>query len=140
MLDHGRLTVWWRGRRWADDRGDASIQMAIVYPFVLLAAIAVIQASLWYYARQIALTAAREGVTAARTYQAGPADGTARARKVLGRTAGDSLRSVSVSASSDGERVRVQVSGVAQSMIPGIEGLTITQSAAGPVERWVPGP
>lgn len=137
MRDHDRLTDWWRGRRWADDRGDASIQMAIVYPFVLLAAIAVIQASMWYYARQIALTAAREGVTAARNYQAGPADGTARARLVLGRTAGDSLRSVSVSASSDGERVRVQVRGVAQSLVPGVPGLTITQSASGPAERWV---
>ncbi|MFG2691598.1 TadE/TadG family type IV pilus assembly protein [Streptomyces sp. NPDC048405] len=140
MPSHTRLTAWWRRRRQADDRGDASIQMAIVYPFVLLAAITVIQASMWYYARQIALTAAREGVTAARVYQAGPGDGTARARQVLGRTAGDSLRSVSVSASSDGERVRVRVSGTAQSMIPGVAGLTITQSASGPVERWVPGP
>jgi Flp pilus assembly protein TadG len=138
MLDHERLAAWWRGRRWADDRGDASIQMAIVYPFVLLATIAVIQASMWYYARQIALTAAREGVTAARAYRAGPGDGTARAREVLGRTAGDSLRSPSVTAGSDGERVRVQVSGIAQSMIPGVPGLTITQSASGPVERWVP--
>ncbi|MER7056567.1 TadE family protein [Streptomyces sp. NPDC000351] len=137
MPANTRLAEWWRGRRWADDRGDASIQMAIVYPFVLLAAIAVIQASMWYYARQIALTAAREGVTAARAYQAGPADGTARARQVLGRTAGDSLRSVSVSAGSDGERVRVQVSGVAQSLLPGVPGLTITQSASGPAERWV---
>ncbi|MGA5284868.1 TadE family protein [Streptomyces griseoincarnatus] len=137
MLDRARLTAWWRGRRWADDRGDASVQMAIVYPFVLLATIAVIQASMWYYARQIALTAAREGVTAARVYRAGPADGAARARQVLGRTAGDSLRSLSVSASSDGERVRVQVTGVAQSMIPGMSGLTVTQSASGPVERWV---
>ncbi|MEU9221946.1 TadE family protein [Streptomyces sp. NPDC048376] len=140
MPANGRLTAWWQRRRRSDDRGDASIQMAIVYPFVLLAAIAVIQASMWYYARQIALTAAREGVTAARAYQAGPADGTARARQVLGRTAGDSLRSLSVSARSDGERVRVQVSGTTQSMIPGIEGLAITQSASGPVERWVPGP
>ncbi|MEU3735381.1 TadE family protein [Streptomyces sp. NPDC033538] len=137
MQANARLTAWWRGRRWADDRGDASIQMAIVYPFVLLAAIAVIQASMWYYARQIALTAAREGVTAARVYQAGPADGTARARQVLARTAGDSLRSVSVSAGSDGERVRVQVSGVAQSLLPGVPGLTITQSASGAAERWV---
>ncbi|MFI1759711.1 TadE family protein [Streptomyces sp. NPDC020571] len=140
MPASSRLTYWWRRRRRSDDRGDASIQMAIVYPFVLLAAIAVIQASMWYYARQVALTAAREGVTAARAYQAGPADGTARARQVLDRTAGDSLRSTSVRAGSDGERVRVQVRGVAQSLLPGVPGLTITQSASGPVERWVPGP
>ncbi|SHH34829.1 TadE family protein [Streptomyces sp. 3214.6] len=131
-----RLKNWWRGRGLHGDRGDASIQMAIVFPFVLLATVAVIQASMWYYARQIALTAAREGLTAARSYQASPADGAARTREVLGRTAGDSLRGYSVSASSDGQRVRVQVSGTAMSMIPGVTGLQVTQSASGPVERW----
>ncbi|TVZ84784.1 TadE family protein [Streptomyces sp. BK340] len=129
----------WRSQR-RDDRGDASIQMAIIFPVVLLATIAVIQASMWYFARQIALTAAREGATAARAYQAGPGDGAARARSVLERTAGDSLRGYSVSVSSDGQRVRVEVSGTAMSMIPGLSGLQVTQSASGPVERWtVPG-
>ncbi|MEJ8655001.1 TadE family protein [Streptomyces halotolerans] len=115
--------------------------MAIVFPFVLLATIAVVQASMWFYARQIALTAAREGLSAARTYQAGPGDGAARAREVLGRTAGDSLQGASVSAAgSNAERVRIEVSGTALSMIPGVSGLRITQSASGAVERWtVPG-
>ncbi|WEP00764.1 TadE/TadG family type IV pilus assembly protein (plasmid) [Streptomyces sp. FXJ1.172] len=140
MKPPARLANWWQGRRWRDDRGDTSIQMAIVFPFVLLATVAVIQASMWYYARQIALTAAREGVSAARAYQSSPADGAAQARNVLGRTAGDSLSGYSVSASSDGQRARVQVSGTALSMIPGVPGLQVTQSASGPVERWtVPG-
>ena len=140
MTPPARLMDWWQGRRWRDDRGDTSIQMAIVFPFVLLATIAVIQASLWYYARQIALTAAREGATAARSYQASPADGAAQARDVLGRTAGDSLRGYSVLASDNGQRVQVQVSGTALSMIPGVPGLRITQSASGTKERWtVPG-
>ncbi|MER5915622.1 TadE/TadG family type IV pilus assembly protein [Streptomyces sp. NPDC001982] len=135
-----RLTDWWQGRRWRDDRGDTSIQMAIIFPFVLLATVAVIQASMWYYARQIALTAAREGLTAARAYQSSPAEGAAQAQEVLGRSAGDSLCGYSVSASSDGQRVRVQVSGTALSVIPGVSGLQITQSASGPLERWtVPG-
>ncbi|MGC0334954.1 Flp pilus assembly protein TadG [Streptomyces sp. SAI-170] len=135
-----RLSHRWQGRRWSEDRGDTSIQMAIVFPLVLLATLAVVQASLWYYARQIALTAAREGATAARTYQSGPADGAAQARAVLARTAGDSLNGYSVSAYSNGQRVRVEVSGTALSMIPGVPGLGITQSASGPVERWtVPG-
>ena len=131
-----RLRACWYGRRRGDDRGDASIQMAIVFPFILLTTIAVIQASMWYYAREIALTAAREGLTAARAYQASPADGTARAQEVLARSAGDSLRGYGVSASNDGQRVRIQVSGTAMSMIPGLSGLQITQSASGPVERW----
>ena len=135
-----RLMAWWEGRRWRDDRGDTSIQMAIIFPFVLLATVAVIQASMWYYARQIALTAAREGLTAARAYQSSPADGAAQARNVLGRTAGDSLSGYSVSAGSNGQRVRVQVSGTALSVIPGVPGLQVTQSASGTVERWtVPG-
>ncbi|WUU03055.1 pilus assembly protein [Streptomyces pseudovenezuelae] len=114
--------------------------MAIIFPFVLLATVAVIQASMWYYARQIALTAAREGLTAARAYESSPGKGAAQARDVLDRTAGDSLRGYSVSASSDGQRVRVEVSGTALSMIPGLSGLQVTQSASGPVERWtVPG-
>lgn len=137
MPNRARIRAWWDGRRWGDDRGDASLQMAIVFPFVLLTTIAVIQASLWYYAREIALTAAREGLTAARAYQASPADGTARAQEVLGRSAGDSLRGYRVSASNDGQRVRIQVSGSALSMIPGLSGLKITQSASGPVERWM---
>ncbi|WP_208617114.1 TadE family protein [Streptomyces canus] len=135
-----QLKSWWQGRRWRDDRGDTSLQMAIIFPFVLLATVAVIQASMWYYARQIALTAAREGLTAARAYESNPANGAAQARDVLGRTAGDSLRGYSVFASSDGQRVRVAVSGTALSMIPGLPGLQVTQSASGPVERWtVPG-
>ncbi|RSN14798.1 hypothetical protein DMH25_07590 [Streptomyces sp. WAC 01325] len=110
--------------------------MAIVYPFVLLATLMVIQASLWFYARQIALTAAREGVTAARSYQAGPADGATQARNVLDRIAGDSLTGYSVSASSDGQRAQVEVAGAAVSIIPGLPGLYVKQSASGTVERW----
>lgn len=132
-----RLKHWWQQHPWRNDRGETSIQMAIVFPFVLLATVAVIQTCMWYYARQIALTAAREGLTAARSYQSSPADGAARTREVLARTAGDSLLGYSISASSDGQRVRVQVSGTAMSMIPGISGLQVTQSASGPVERWV---
>ncbi|MER5402244.1 TadE/TadG family type IV pilus assembly protein [Streptomyces sp. NPDC002599] len=114
--------------------------MAIVFPLVLLATIAVIQASLWYYARQIAVTAAREGAAAARAYQSGPGDGVARARDVLERAAGDSLSGYSVSASSDGQRVRIEVAGTALSMIPGVAGLQVQQSASGAVEQWtVPG-
>ncbi|MGW7641741.1 TadE family protein, partial [Streptomyces decoyicus] len=80
------------GRWWRQDRGDASVQMALVMPAILLLTLAVVQAGLWLVARGIALTAAREGVSAARTYQAGPGDGAARARTVLNRTAGDLLQ------------------------------------------------
>ncbi|WP_190194108.1 TadE family protein [Streptomyces minutiscleroticus] len=141
MTAQVRFARWRRWRRWREDRGESAVQMAIIFPFVLLATIAVVQGAMWYYARQIAVTAAREGVSAARSYQATPGDGAGRAREVLARTAGDSLRGYRVStAGSDGQRVRIQVSGTAQSMIPGLPGLSVSQSASGPVERWtVPG-
>lgn len=128
------------GRSWGD-RGESSIQMAIVFPFVILVTMAVVQASMWVYARNIALTAAREGVAAARTYQAPEDAGAARARETLGRIAGNSLAqsTVSTSGSTAGE-VRVTVTGLAPSMIPGLAGLSVSQSAGAPRERWVQAP
>ena len=122
-----------RARR---DEGDASVQMAIVFPFIIALTITVVQASMWYYARNIALTAAREGVTAGRLYQASPADGTARAREILQRLAGDNLRGAQVSTSSTTTQVRITVTGSVPSMLPGIGGLHIAHAASSPRERW----
>lgn len=119
------------------DRGEASIQMAIIFPFVILVTVAVVQAAMWVYARNIALTAAREGVAAARVYQAPEDAGAARARETLGRIASDSLAGSTVSiAGSTTTEVRVTVTGLAPSLIPGVSGLSVSQSAGAPRERW----
>ncbi|MFD3556889.1 TadE family protein [Streptomyces goshikiensis] len=119
------------------DRGESSIQMAIVFPFILLVTVAVVQASMWVYARNIALTAAREGVAAARVYQAPEGAGAARATETLGRIAGDSLAGSSVSTTgSSATEVRVTVTGQALSLMPGLSGLSVSQSASAPRERW----
>lgn len=111
--------------------------MAIVFPFVILVTVAVVQAAMWFYARNIALTAAREGVAAARVYQAPEDAGAARARETLGRIAGDSLASSTVSTTdSNAAEVRVTVTGLAPSLIPGVSGLSVSQSAGAPRERW----
>lgn len=128
------------GRCWGD-RGESSIQMAIIFPFVILVTIAVVQAAMWVHARNIALTAAREGVAAARTYQAPEGAGAGRARETLDRIAGSSLNQSTVSTSgSTTAEVRVTVTGNAPSMIPGIAGLSVSQSAGAPRERWVQAP
>ncbi|MGW2439673.1 TadE family protein [Streptomyces goshikiensis] len=143
----GRARRWWLTRvrsageavqgEGGGERGESSIQMAIVFPFVLLVTVAVVQASMWVYARNIALTAAREGVAAARVYQTPEGAGAAQATETLGRIAGDSLagRSVSTTGSSATE-VRVTVTGRALSLIPGLSGLSVSQSASAPRERW----
>ena len=124
-----------RGRDGAD-RGDASIQMAIVFPFIIALTIAVVQASMWYYARSIALTAAREGVAADRLYHSAPADGAVRARQTVQRLAADDLRDTHVTWSVTSTRVRITVTGSVQSILPGVPGLHISQSASSPRERW----
>ncbi|MER5870514.1 TadE family protein [Streptomyces sp. NPDC002044] len=119
------------------DRGESSIQMAIVFPFVILVTVAVVQAAMWIHARSIALTAAREGVAAARTYQSPDSVGAARARETLGRIAGDSLRGAAVSTGgSTVTDVTVTVTGSAPSMLPGLSGLSVSQTASAPRERW----
>ncbi|MEN8649731.1 TadE/TadG family type IV pilus assembly protein [Streptomyces sp. 21So2-11] len=137
----GRHSRAWPGRGLfkgrSDDRGDASIEMAIILPVVILLTMMIVQACVAYYAKQIALTAAREGVQAATAYQSTDAAGAARARAVLTRVAGDSLLGPGVStAGSTGERATVTVTGRAPSVLPGLDGITVTQSASAPRERW----
>lgn len=122
--------------RWSD-RGDASIQMAIVFPVFILFVIGVVQIILWGNAQAIAQVAAREGVAAARLYKAPPAQGPARAREALGRLAGSNLQSWQVSGDrSSAQRVHVRVTGQALSLLPGIPNFPVDEEASGSVERW----
>lgn len=119
------------------DDGDTSIESTIVFPFIILLTIAVVQACMWYHARNIAMTAAREGATAGSRYEQTPADGAARSWSTLHRIAGDSLRGPGVSTSgSTAQTVRVTVTGTAVSMLPGMPDLRVSQSASSPRERW----
>ena len=119
------------------DDGDASIQMAIVFPFVIALTIAVVQTAMWYHARDIALTAAREGVNAGRGYQSSPGEGAARAWSTLDRIGGDSLHGPGVSTDgSTADTVTITVSGTAISMLPGIPDLHVSQSASAAREHW----
>ncbi|NUK85600.1 pilus assembly protein [Streptomyces lunaelactis] len=119
------------------DRGAAAIQAAIIYPIALAVAITAVQAAMWGYARNIAQSAAREGVTAGRMYGASPADGAAQARSALERLAGNNLTHRSVSAAgSTPERIQIRVSGTAMSLIPGVPNWQVSALASGAVEHW----
>jgi ribosomal protein L28 len=120
----------------SSDRGDASVQMAIVFPVVILFVIGVVQAVMWGNARAIAQVAAREGVAAARGYTATPQEGAARSQDALRRLAGANLHDYRVSSSGDGQRVHVRVTGRATSLLPGIPNFPVDEQASGTVERW----
>jgi Flp pilus assembly protein TadG len=131
-----------RRRTAQGDAGSATLEIAIVGPALLLLIFTIVQAALWFYARNLALAAAQEGVSAGRGYGASPSVGVTRARAFLDRAAQDSLQSVAVSSSgSTATRIRIEVRGRSLSVLPGIPGISVTQSAQGPVERFtVAGP
>lgn len=126
-----------RRRLLGEDRGSAPIQMAIIFPIVLLLFITIVQSIMWAYARNLAYTAAREGVGAGRTYQASPDDGAAKAQETLQRLGGNMLTGYSVSAAgSTDERIEIYIEGSAMSLVPGVADWPLSATVSAPVERW----
>ena len=119
------------------DAGSATLEIAILGPALLLLIFTIVQTALWFYARNLALAAAQEGVGAGRNYGSAPDVGVARARSFLDRNASDSLQFTDVtSTGSTPTTVRISVTGRSLSVLPGLPGMTVTQSAEGPVERF----
>ncbi|MDH6706842.1 Flp pilus assembly protein TadG [Kitasatospora sp. MAA19] len=118
-----------------------SVSLAIVFPVVLVLLLLVVQAALWWYDRQLALTAAREGVDAGRVQ--GNATDEAK-NEAAGRQASDFLdrqgvRSYTVTTDgSTPELIRVTVAVRPPLLIPGLSAPSLRQFAEAPRERFVP--
>jgi len=115
-----------------------ALSLAIVFPIVLLVVLLVVQASLWWYASQAALTAAREGVDAGRARTAKVDDGPARAADFLARTGELAELVRTYDGASDAETYRLAVSVKPYPVLPYFDRLEIVQKASGPRERFVP--
>jgi Flp pilus assembly protein TadG len=118
-----------------------SISLAIVFPVVLLLVLLVVQASLWWYDRQVALSAAREGVDAGRvqgnaTDEAKDEAARRQARDFLDRQGVHGYEVVTDGSTS--ERIKVTVELTPPLLIPGLMGPSIRQYAEAPRERFVP--
>ncbi|WP_380281249.1 TadE/TadG family type IV pilus assembly protein [Kitasatospora purpeofusca] len=118
-----------------------SLSLAIVFPVVLLLVLAVAQTGLWWYQRQLALSAAREGVDAGRT-QGDRSD--EQKNEAARRQAEDFLvlqgnrdHRVLTDGSSP-VLIRVTVEVKAPVIVPFITPPTVTQFAEAPRERFVP--
>lgn len=118
------------------ERGSATLEIAILGPALLLLVFAIVQASMWFYARSLAMAAAQEGASAGRAYLADPGAASREAQAWLDRNAGDSLTSASVSTAASSQSLRVEVSGRALAVVPGWSGPTVRQFAEGPLEGF----
>lgn len=129
---------WWRrlAARMRRDDGSVAVEYAIVAPVVLAVLFLAIQVAMYSYARSIALSAAQEGLSAARAYDGSAGDGSARAEDFIGRAGGDTLSGTHVSVSRNADQATVTVTGRSLSLVPGIGGFAVSQTATGPVERF----
>jgi len=121
-------------RRLRSDRGNAALQTAVILPGVLLLVFGIIQAGLWFYARNVAIAAAEEGSRAAAAVGASSSEGRMTAAGFTDRVGASLLRDVSVTATRGARTATVVVSGHSVSLIPGIP-FRISQSSTSPVER-----
>ncbi|WP_296369246.1 hypothetical protein [Pseudonocardia sp.] len=120
------------------ERGGAtSVQMALLWTGILALVLATTQTALFYFAGQVALTAAEDGLRSGRYYQAESADqARSDAETILARAAGNTLTSTSVDVSIDpnAATLQVTVSGEVLSIVPGVT-LRVSRRATGAIEQ-----
>jgi len=126
-----------------DERGSAALELAFLSPMLLALIFFSVQAGLWWYGRNVALQAAREGVTQLRLVPdeqsfdqvvAEVERNTEDYATVLGR---ESLLGPRAEADHDQDRGRVSmtVTGHVITLLPGMD-LRVTQQAFGETERF----
>lgn len=125
--------TWWPGNK-AED-GSSTVEVVIVFPLLILTLMLVFQFAFWYHARHVALAAAEEGARAARVDTGTAAAGAARAERFVRDLGSSVIVNPKVSASRDLDVARVEVSGQARNVVPGLR-LPIRQVSQGPIERF----
>lgn len=120
-----------------DDRGSESVSLAVLFPIVLLLIVLIVQAGLLWHTRNVLAAAAQAGADAGRQHGSTAAGARGAALDFLARTAGEALTAPTARATRDAERVTVEVSGTAPSVlpIPGLQ-LRISAGAVAATERF----
>jgi Flp pilus assembly protein TadG len=119
--------------------GAATLELVVLFPILLLLIFGTIQGALYFHGRNVVLAAAQQGVRAARLDGQSDRAGTAeqQTRQFLLDTGElSNLNELTVVVSLDGHQVRVTVTGRTVSLLPGVPGPKVTQTAAGSLERF----
>lgn len=125
--------TWWPGNK--AEEGSSTVEVVIVFPLLILTLMLVFQFAFWYHARHVALAAAEEGARAARVDTGTAAAGAARAERFVRDLGSSVIVNPKVSASRNLDVARVEVSGQARNVVPGLR-LPIRQVSQGPIERF----
>ncbi|WP_245764916.1 TadE/TadG family type IV pilus assembly protein [Nonomuraea jiangxiensis] len=128
-----------------DERGVTAIELALLMPVILAAALLIVQVALWFHGRQVAEAAAQEGARVARSapFDSAAWEGAATEKATgIVQAIGPRLLSDATATTSekDPDERFVTVTGKAVQVIPLLPDLTftITATAGGPVECFRP--
>lgn len=134
-VDTARAT----SRGWRDDRGMSTLEAILTIPVLVGMFLAVVQVAMWWYARQLASTAAQEASRTARAYASTASAGHDRGEEylTLQQANGHALTDVQVHVRRSATTVTVTVTGYTVSLIPYMK-LRVSEISSGPVERYVP--
>ena len=124
----------------SDDSGANPIELAILFPLIVIALFASIQVSLYYLAKSEALAAAQAGATAQRGYGAPPGAATQQATAYIHASHGwlVNVQPTVVNPAPippAATHITVTVSGDALSLVPGWRGWHVSETAGGQLER-----
>lgn len=118
-----------------NERGEATTEMVLAVPVLMLLVFLVIQFGLWYHANHVAEAAAQEGVRAARLADGSAAAGESRAASFMATNARTLVSGTVVAASRTEEQATIEVTGTLQSIVPGLQ-LPVHAEARSPIERF----
>ena len=118
-------------------RGTSAVEFVIVAPVFLLLIFTIIEAGLYFHARDVALAAATDGLTAARARTGSGEEGRQAAVAFVERAGGDDvLLGSTVASVRTATTATVTVTGRTLPLVPGLPGWSVSQTASGPVERF----
>ena len=123
--------------RLRDERGMTTIQVAILFPAVLIWLMLIVQYGLWWHAKQVANAAAAEAVDAAQVSDGSAAEGEAAASSYLAQSG--NLDNITVTVDRQPTVVVAEVHGDAPQLVPGFS-WSVTARSQAPVERFIPEP
>jgi Flp pilus assembly protein TadG len=130
-----------------DERGSQSITFAMVFPVILVLILLLVQCMLWWWAREVAQTAAREGVSVGRSYdnrnndKAGPAEAQLLVSQLDGAIvcATPASKCVSQTNGPGANEITVTVVVLVQNVVPGLPRMKLTTEVTAPREAWCTG-
>jgi Flp pilus assembly protein TadG len=120
-----------------DERGSATVELAVAMPVVMLLLMLIVQAALYFHTRAVATTAAHKGLDAARVEEGAADDARTATETFLDRNA-SGLENQTVTVARSGDNAQVSVSGQVVSLVFGVDLFPLRVTARAPIEQVTP--